>query len=113
MSQLNIVKVATRFAVLLFCLATVWPSAAARAQGGESIDELKQKATEANKPNKVHRSVAAAGKDRGCRTRQRADAFLSRIRFDRAGNQHQRRRGPQGLAHSSAQCVHQSKKSGC
>ena len=49
MSQLNIVKVATRFAVLLFCLATVWPSAVARAQGGESIDELKQKVTELTK----------------------------------------------------------------
>lgn len=49
MSQLNVVKVATGFAVLLLCLLTVWPYAGTRAQGGESIEELKQKATELTK----------------------------------------------------------------
>lgn len=46
MSQLNTVKVVTRFAVLLFCLSVVWPGATTRAQGGESIADLKQKVTE-------------------------------------------------------------------
>ena len=46
MFQLNLVKVAKRFAVLLFCLLTVWSSAVTRAQGGESIEALKQSVTE-------------------------------------------------------------------
>ena len=44
MPQLNIFSVATRIAVLLLCLSTVWSSAAIRAQTGDNIQELKEKA---------------------------------------------------------------------
>ena len=44
MSQRRLVRLATRFVVLLFCLSTVWYSAA-HAQTDESIAELKKQAT--------------------------------------------------------------------
>ena len=46
MFQLNIFRVATRFAILLLCLSTVWSSAAPRAQTGDNIAELKRKASD-------------------------------------------------------------------
>ena len=45
MPQLNIVRVATRIAILLLCLSTVWSSASIRAQTGDNIEELKEKAS--------------------------------------------------------------------
>lgn len=46
MSQPNLVRVTTRLAVLLLCLATVWPGVGTRAQTGDNIEELKQKASD-------------------------------------------------------------------
>jgi tetratricopeptide (TPR) repeat protein len=44
MSQLNVLKIATRLAVVLLCLSTISPAAAIRAQTGENLDELKRQA---------------------------------------------------------------------
>ncbi|HXM34113.1 MAG TPA: tetratricopeptide repeat protein [Pyrinomonadaceae bacterium] len=46
MPQPNIVKAATRFAILLLCLSTFWSSAVIRAQSGDKIEELKEKASD-------------------------------------------------------------------
>lgn len=52
MSQLTLAKVATRLAVLLICLAAVWPSTTTRAQTGGSIEELKKQANELTRQTK-------------------------------------------------------------
>lgn len=52
MSQRKFVIFASRFAVLLFCLATVWHAAAIYAQTDESITELKQRAVALMKQTK-------------------------------------------------------------
>ncbi len=44
MSQNSLFKIAKPFAVLIFCLSTVWQTAAIHAQTSESIAELKQRA---------------------------------------------------------------------
>ena len=41
MSQTKVDMVVTRFAVLLFCLTTAWPSAVTSAQTSESVEEMK------------------------------------------------------------------------
>jgi tetratricopeptide (TPR) repeat protein len=44
MSSLKLVRIAPRCAVVLFCLSAVWNTAATRAQGGDSLAELKEQA---------------------------------------------------------------------
>jgi tetratricopeptide (TPR) repeat protein len=44
MSQLNLVKVTAKLALLLLCFSAVSPSAVVRAQTGDNIEELKKKA---------------------------------------------------------------------
>jgi tetratricopeptide (TPR) repeat protein len=43
MFQNNLVKTATRFALLITCMFTLWQPVALHAQGGESVEELKAK----------------------------------------------------------------------
>ena len=43
MFQPNLVKIPFRLALLFFCLSAALPSTPVRAQGGESVQELKQK----------------------------------------------------------------------
>src|SRR6266404_1309169 len=46
MSQRKLAPVTTRLAIFLFCLATVWHAGPIQAQTGQSLAELKQRATE-------------------------------------------------------------------
>src|SRR5687767_11745943 len=46
MFQLSSVKIAARFALLFFCLSTIWQPVAICAQGGENVQELRQRAGE-------------------------------------------------------------------
>lgn len=46
MSQRSFVKIAARFALLFFCLLTIWQPAVIYAQAGETVQELKQRASE-------------------------------------------------------------------
>lgn len=52
MFQSNFVKTPVRLAILLFCLSAVWSPAPTYAQGGDNIQELKQKAVELMKQQK-------------------------------------------------------------
>jgi tetratricopeptide (TPR) repeat protein len=52
MSKNPIVKVAARFALLVFCLSAFWQPMAIYAQGGESVQQLEQKVEELMKQTK-------------------------------------------------------------